>query len=171
MKTLVVALLLVIAAVAQVTVSPRFPIEAAIADITLVTLVLSAAFAGPRVAMLAIPFAAICLGFTTGREPGLLLLAYLPILPLARWLETMAVPLPDYWRVAAVTLATGAWARVLLAIGAVVGGASPDMVALITIIVIPGALLDWALLTVAYLPHRFVGWQVRGMDVERGGIR
>lgn len=170
MKAVAVALLVVVAAVAQVTVSPRFPIQAAVADMVLVTLVLAAAFAGPRIAMLAVPFAAICLGFASSREPGLLLLAYLPILPLARWLEFAPVPLSGYWRLAWVTFATGAWARCLLAFGALTAGAGLELFPLITLILIPGALLDWALLTVVFLPHRFVGWEVRPMDVQRGGI-
>lgn len=170
MKLVAVALLVVVAAVAQVTVSPRFPLESAVADVVLVTLVLSTAFAGPRVAMLAIPFAAVCLGFASSREPGLLLVAYMPVLLLARWAETAQVPLSGYWRLTGVTLATGAWARCLLAAGAVVGGADPAFAALVTIILVPGAALDWVLLSLAYLPHRLVGWDIRPMDVQRGGI-
>ena len=170
MSVAITAFLLTLAVCAQVTVAPLFPLGAANADLVLVTLVLGTAFAGPRIGMLAVPFAAVCLGFLTDRDPGLLLLAYLPILPLARLLELGAAALSSYWRIAMTTLGAGLWVRCVLAAGVFVNGGDVPPLTLLFAILIPGALLDWALLTFAYLPHRFVGWDVRPMDVQRGGI-
>ncbi|HET7737593.1 MAG TPA: hypothetical protein VFK32_03380 [Tepidiformaceae bacterium] len=170
MKIAIAVVMVVLAVSAQVTIAPLFPLGASIADMVLVTLVLATAFAGPRTGMFAVPFAAICLGFVSDRDAGLLLLAFIPILPLARWLETSAVPVSGYWRVALTVLGTGLWARLVLAAGVFVNGGDLPLSTLVFSALLPGALLDWALLTLAYFPHRFVGWEVRPMDVQRGGI-
>ena len=102
-KALLIALLFFTAALAEVTVAPLFPISAAVPDIPLVTLVVVTAYAGPYAAMLGIPFVAICLGFASDRSPGVLLIAYLPLLPLAAILEESSLPLNRFAR----TLITG----------------------------------------------------------------
>lgn len=167
----IAAILLFLAVCAQVTVAPLFPVAAAIPDMVLVTFVLVVAFAGARTSMVALPFMALGLGFLIGREPGLLLLAYLPALPLARWTELSAPRgATPFQRLLVVTLLTGLWARSLLAFGAIVNGADFEGSVLVVRILLPGAVLDLALLGVAYLPHRALRWRVRPLELARSGF-
>lgn len=167
MKALGVCLLVVLTALAQVSVAPLFPLSAAIPDYALVTLVILTVFAGPATVMLALPLMALSLGFASDRSPGLLLLAYLPLLPLSLYVEEARVPLNRYAQMAVAGVATGAWARTLLALGAIVGGADPAFGALAGQLVIPGVFLDLALLTLVYVPLRLLGWTGRGMSLQR----
>ena len=167
MKSLGVVLLVVVTALAQVAVAPLFPISAAVPDYALVTLVLLTVFAGPAIVMLALPLMAICLGFAGDRSPGLLLIAYLPLLPLSLYVEDARVPLNRYAQMAIAGIVTGAWARTLLAFGAIAGGADPALGAITGQLVVPGLFLDFALLTVVYLPFRLLGWTGRGMSLQR----
>jgi hypothetical protein len=170
MKALLVAFLLFTASVAEVTVAPLFPVSAAIPDLPLVTLLIVAAYAGPNSAMLGIPFVAICLGFASDRSPGLLLLAYLPMLPVAAGLEEFRVPLNQFSRVLLTGALTGLWMRGLLAAVAVLQGASLPIGTLIAGLFIPGLVLDIALLVVAYLPLRLIGLDGHRMTLQRGGF-
>ena len=167
MKALGVCLLVVVTALAQVSVAPLFPVSAAVPDYVLVVLVILTVFAGPTTVMLALPLMAICLGFASDRSPGLLLIAYLPLLPLALYGEETRVPLNRYAQIVLAGLATGAWARTLLAFGAIAGGAEPAFGALVGQLVIPGLFLDFALLTLVYAPFRLLGWSGRGMSLQR----
>ncbi len=167
MKAVGVCLLVVTTALAQVSVAPLFPISAAVPDYALIVLVILTLFAGPATVMLALPLIAICLGFASDRSPGLLLMAYLPLLPLALYAEETRVPLNRYAQMVVAGLATGAWARTLLAFGAIAGGADPAFGALVGQLVIPGLFLDFALLTLVYAPFRLLGWSGRGMSLQR----
>lgn len=167
MRQLSIVVLVVITAVTQVSVAPLFPVSAAVPDIALVTLVILTVFAGPTTVMFGLPLMAICVGFDSDRQPGLLLMAYLPLLPLALFLEESRIPLNRYAQMALAGMATGAWARSVLAFGAIAGGADPAFGAIIGQLVIPGLFLDFALLTVVYAPVRLLGWTGRGMTLQR----
>jgi cell shape-determining protein MreD len=162
--------LILVVALSQVTVAPLFPIAGAVPDLMLVTILCLAVYSGPRTAMWAIPVAAVLVGFTSDRAPGLLLLAYLPLLPLAFALEEARLPLNRYSQVALVGVATGLWARSLLAFGAVAQDATFSPTVLVRDLLLPGALLDLALLTLVYVPFRLVGWSPRGMTLQRGHL-
>jgi cell shape-determining protein MreD len=157
------------AAMLQVTVAPLFPISAAEPEFLLLTLVIISAFGSPRRGMICVPIAAIAYGFLSDRSPGLLVLAYLPLLPLGLYLEEARVPLNHFARTLLALLLTGVWARVLLVLGAVVGGADAPVSVVLGQIVVPGLFLDFALLTVVYVPMRLVGWSGQGMSLQRGG--
>ena len=164
------AVLFVTVTVAEVTVAPLFPIRGASPDFALVTLVILAAFSGPRTVMVALPVLSVLLGFSTDRAPGLLLLGYLPLLPLAAYLDRGPLPINRYAQVLAAGVTTGLWSRFLLAFGAIAQGADPQMSALIADVLVPGFFLDLALITIAYFPFRFVGWTPRQMTLHRGGF-
>jgi len=170
MKTFRMALLLVTVTVADVTVAPLFPIRGASPDFALVTLMMLAVFSGPRTVMVALPVLSVLLGFSTDRAPGLLLLGYLPLLPLAAYLDRGPLPLNRYAQVLAVGVATGLWARLLLAFGAIAQGADLQISALLADVLVPGFFLDVGLITIVYFPFRLVGWSPRQMTLQRGGF-
>lgn len=167
MKAVGVVLLVVLVSLAQVSVAPLFPVSAAIPDWALVTLVMLAVFAGPNTVMLALPLMAICVGFDSDREPGLLLMAYLPLLPLALFIEESRLPVNRYAQMTLAGVATGIWARTILALGAIAGGAEPAIGTLAFGLLVPGLLVDFVLLTVVYTPFRVFGWSGRGMSLQR----
>lgn len=169
MKGVSLGALVLLAVLGQVTVSSLFPIAGAEADLPLVTLLLLSVFAGPRTVLIALPIAAVLLGFASDRAPGLLLLAYLPLPPVAMLLEDSPLPLNHYARTALTCLGVGVWLRLVLALGAVAQGADMAVGALVWDVMVPGAFLDLALLTVAYIPCRFIGWTGRGMTLQRSG--
>ena len=169
MKALMVILLLLLACLAQVTVAPLFPISGAQADLPLITMAVLAVYAGPTTVMFGLPLAALFLGFGSSREPGLLVLGYLPLLPLGLVLEEWRVPLNRYARTLVAGGVTGLWLRSVLAAGAMVSGAPLAIGALIGQVLIPGLIFDLALLTLAYVPFRFVGWSGRSLSLRREG--
>ena len=167
MKGLSIALLILLAGLSQVAVSPLFPVSAAVPDMSLVTLVMLAVFAGPTSVMIGLPLMAIFVGFDSGRQPGLVLMAYLPLLPVALFLEESRIPLNRYLQTTLAALFTGAWARTVMAFGAIAGGADPAFGALVGQLVVPGLVLDFALLTLVYAPVRLLGWSGRGVTLQR----
>ncbi len=170
MKGTLIGLTIVLAAIAQVTVAPLFPVSGAVPEFLLLTLVLLVAFSSARPVMIATPFAALAYGFLSDRAPGLLLLAYLPILPLGYFLEESRIPVNHYIRTAAMMVLTGIWARTLLALGAMTAGADPVFGLLVGDVLLPGFFLDLALLTVVYIPFRLIGWTGQGMTLGRTGF-
>lgn len=169
MKALGVVLLLFTAAAAQVTVSPLFPLSAAVPDLPLLALLMLAVFGGRKPVMYGLPVLAICLGFVSAHAPGLLIIAYLPLLPLATLFDDWQLPLGRYVRVAVGGVAAGLWLRLVLSFAAVVQGADFSFGALLGQVLFPGVILDLALLTVAYVPLRFIGWSGRTMGMQGGG--
>lgn len=168
MKTLILGALLLLAIFAQVTVAPLFPISGATFDFPLAVLVLMAAFGGPLATMAAVPIAAILLGFASDRAPGLLLIGYLPLLPIGHLLEEWNAPLTHFFRTLAMGLVTGVWLRAVLALAVMAQGAG-FTVAVLTKVIIPGILLDFALLAVVYLALRLIGLSGRSLALSRGG--
>lgn len=168
MKTAFLIVLGALAVFAQVTVAPRFPLWAATPDFPLLFLVLAAAFGGPFSSMVATPIVAICLGFASDRAPGLLLIAYLPLLPLGLLIEQMELPLTHFFRTLAACIATGIWLRLLLA-GVVLVQAGFTF-SLLTKVIMPGIFIDFALLAVVYLVLRLIGLSGRSLTLARGGF-
>ncbi len=168
MKGTMTGLAMLLAAIAQVTVAPLFPVAGAVPEFVLLGLVLMAAFSSPSPVMVLTPLMAVALAFLSDRSPGLLLVAYLPLLPLGFALEESPVPLNHYLRTLAMIVVTGVWLRTLLALGAMASGAAPAFSLLLSDVLVPGAFLDAALLTVVYIPMRLVGWSGRGMTLQRG---
>ncbi len=168
MRGLLAVLGTLFAAMWQVTVAPLFPVSAAVPEFVLLTLVIVTAFGNPRRAMVCVPVAALAYGFLSDRSPALLLLGYLPLLPLGLYLEEARIPLNHYARTLLATLATGAWLRMLLILGTVVGGADATAGAIMGQVLIPGLFLDFALLSLVYVPLRLIGWSGQGMSLQRG---
>ena len=171
MKGLLIAVVLLLAALAQVAVAPLFPLGSTSADFALIALLLVAIYGGPFAAMAGLPPLVLFLGFSSDVEFEWLLLSYLPILPVAYWLETRStVPLSPYAQTLLTGVLVGAWARALLAAVAMTAGAHVAIGTLITAIVLPGMLLDASFLTLAYFAGRLVGWRVRPMTLQRAGF-
>jgi len=170
MKSLFVTLILVLAAIAQVTVAPLFPVGGAVPNLALVTLVVVGVFGGVQGVMLGTPVLAISLGFLTDRSPALLLLAYLPLLPLAAYLDAARVPMNRYFQTVSTMAVLGIIVRLLLAFAAVSSGAEISAGVLVLQVLLPGMILDAALLTFAYFPLRFVGLQPQEPTVQRGSF-
>lgn len=167
MKGVAAVAAVLLAAIWQVTVAPLFPLSTAVPDLVLLTLVLVTAFGTPRRGMVCVPVAALAYGFLSDRAPGLMVLAYLPLLPLGMYLEEAKLPLNHYARTLFALVATGAWARLLMILGTLVGGADASIGPVIGQVLVPGAFLDLALLTLVYLPLRLVGWSGEGMSLRR----
>lgn len=170
MRTVRLGMLFLIVTVASVTVAPLFPIRGASPDFALVTLVALSVFSGPRTVMVALPVLSVLLGFSTDRAPGLLLMGYLPLLPLAAFLASGTLPFNRYAQVLTAGVTTGLWSRFLLAFGSIAQGADLQMVALLGDVLIPGFFFDLVLITIVYFPFRLVGWSPRQMTLQRGGF-
>ncbi|MCC7364343.1 MAG: hypothetical protein IT303_08205 [Dehalococcoidia bacterium] len=169
MRGPVVALLVVFAALLQVTVAPLFPVRGAVPDFVLMSLVGIAAYAGARPAMVAMPLAALFTSFTSDRAPGLLIIAYLPLLPLAFVLAEANLPLSRFVQTMIAGVATGLWARLMLSLAAFAQGAAFGVGDLVFIVILPGMLLDFMLVAMAYLPFRLIGWNAQPVGLQRGG--
>lgn len=168
MKGFWAAMATVLATTAQVTVAPLFPVAGTTPDFVLLTLILLTYFGSPRWAMACVPAAALGLGFLADRSPGLLILAYMPLLPLAYYVEDARVPMNHFARTLIVMLATGGWVRLLFVIAAVVGGADASAGVFAGKVLLPGLFVDFALLSVVYVPFRLIGWSGQGMSLSRG---
>lgn len=170
MKGLAVAVLLLLATIFQSSVAYLFPVRGAVFDFGLAALIAVCVWAGPRYAMVALPAAAVLISFATDRAPGLLLLGYLPLLPLAFLLEERNAPLNRYAHTLAAGALTGAWARTVLATGPMLEGAGFAGTDLLFLVLVPGLFLDILLVTFAYLPFRLLGWSARPMTLYRSGF-
>ncbi len=168
MRILFLTVVLVVAACAQVAVAPLFPISGATPDFGLVSLLVLAFFAGPGPTTLALPFFAVCLGFLSGREPGLMLLGYLPLLPLALWFENAPMPLSGAGRFLGTGLGAGLSLRLALSMGAVLRGAPLGIGPLVFSVLLPGLLIDLGLLALVYIICRMLRWDQHRMTLRRG---
>jgi hypothetical protein len=168
MKALAQFLVVFGATVAQVTVAPLFPVGGAVPELVLLSLCLVAVFGGPVPVMVLTPLAALMHGMLADRDAGLLLLAYLPVLPLGALLEDGPLPLGHAARAYATVAAAGVLARVMLAAGAMLGGAPALFGGLVMDVVLPGLLLDLVVLTLFYVPLRVAGLSGTGFRLQRG---
>jgi hypothetical protein len=157
-------------ALLQASTVSLFPIGGVVVDVLLVVIVWIAVFRGPVTALWVIPLAAITYGFAGGKSPALVLVAYLPLMPLANYLETAGAPLNRYAQTALATAATAGWSRGIFTLAAVVQGAELDPVYLFFRLILPGILFDVTLLSVAYLAFRLLGWEPRTTSLQRGGF-
>lgn len=169
MRAAIVFVTAVLAAFLQVDVAPLFPFEAAVPELGVVAVVLILLGFGARAAMVATPIYAVTLGLLSSRAPGLIVFAYLPAVPLAFVVESLDAPLGRFVRIAAVALGAGAWARLVLAGGALATGAPLDATVLIRDLMLPGVLFDFVLISLAYVPCRIAGWTDRPLLLPRGG--
>ena len=170
MRALLLLPLLLATVLAQVAVAPFFPLAGAVVELPVVVLLLLAAFAGPLAVMLALPVLVLFLGFAANVEFEWLVIAYLPLLPAAAWLQRQPLPQTPYTLVLAVTVAAAVWARAVFAAVAVTSGASPDPGAIAAEVLIPGAVLDAAVLSAGYALCRWIGWPARSLELERAGF-
>ena len=169
MKEAATALGLLTVVLLQVTAAPLFPLSGAIADLGLLFLATVAVFIGPRWAMVCLPILALLMGFLLSHEPAILILSYLPLLPLAAWLSSAGGPLNRFWQTLVAVGATGVWARTLLATGAMATGADADVAGLLNDVLIPGFVLDLALLAIAYAGCRVLGWEAQRISLRAPG--
>lgn len=154
-SAVLLAVMVVLVAVGQAAASPLFTAADAAPAFGVVFLALLTVYRGTRVGMVMTPLLAIAEAWLRGLEPGILLLAYAPVVPLAASVTGTAWPLlgPGL-RLTGAVVAAGAWARLLGAAIVVLGGASTDVSTFVFALIVPGALVD-ALLTLAvYLPLR-----------------
>ncbi len=169
MRALGLFALLFLAVVAQVTVAPLFPLDGAVADPVLLVLCLVAVYGGPVPVMVLTPIGAVLAGMVSDRDAGLLLLAWLPVLPVAALLEDSPLPLNQGVKTYVLVIGTGLAARVVLAVGAMLGGAPAAVGSLVTDVLLPGIMLDMVVLTICYLPLRAGGLREVGMHGRRRG--
>ena len=169
MRAPLLALLLLMAVLAQVAVAPLFPVAGAVVELPVVLLLLLAVFAGPLAVMIGLPALVLLLGFAANVGFEWLIAAYLPLLPAAAWLQRAMLRTP-YLLILATAILGGVWARAVFATVAMTSGASPDFAALLTAVLIPGVALDVAVLSVAWLACRSLGWEARSLDLERAGF-
>ncbi|PFG75244.1 hypothetical protein [Tepidiforma thermophila] len=168
MKPLALVALVFGAAIGQVTVAPLFPVDGAVPELVLLSLCLVAAFSGPVPVMVLTPLAAVMHGMLADRDAGLLLIAYLPVLPLGALLEDGPLPLGHAARTYLVLAGAGVLARSVLAIGAMLGGAPALFGPLLVDVLLPGLFLDVLLLTICYLPLRLAGLEGGSFRLQRG---
>ena len=162
-------LIILTATSGQVAVAPLFPLGAAVPDFLLAALVAITYFGGVRAAMVAIPVGALSLGLQSDREPGVVLLGYLALVPFAAWLAEARVPITGLGRFLATGMVTGVLSRTTLALAAVSRGAEPSPGALSLHILIPGLVLDLALLAVVYTACRSVRWEPIELTLQKRG--
>lgn len=171
MSGITVAVAVVLVALLQVTAAPLFPVLSAQADLVLVALALTLVFAGPQAAMVATPLFALTWGFSSDRSPALLLLALLPLLPAALWVHRTTPLLGRFAQTAMALALTGAWTRLVLALGAMLGGADAAVATLALRIVLPGVILDFLVFALAYGAFRLAGLEERDIELAQGRYR
>lgn len=168
MRAILTLLLIVFAGVAQVTVAALFPLRGAAVEFGLLTVIFLGLTSGPRTAMFALPCVALTIGFTSDRAPALLILAYLPALPVAAFVEQARMPVTRYLQLLGVIGLCGLWARATLTIGPVAQGADLPVLALFRDLLIPGMALDFISFTAIYVPIRMMGRGADTFTLERG---
>lgn len=169
MSYLLTAVVVLLAPLLHTSVAPLFPLEGATPDFVLLASLAIAVGVGPRAAMAAIPVMVLGLWLGSGRSVLLLMAGYLPLLPLGFALESSPVPLNRFARSVLAVVATGAWARLLLSMGAFADGATFSLRELTGDVLIPGAILDAMLLVLLYAPFRLAGATGRSWTPTRTG--
>ncbi len=171
MRALLLVLLVLVTVLAQVAVAPFFPVAGALVELPVVVLLLLAIFAGPYAVMIALPILVLFLGFSTNVEYEWLVIAYLPLLPGAAWIQRQrAIPQTPYLLLLVMVVAAGIWARGVLAGVAITSGASPTFGPVVADILLPGAAFDAGVLSLAYGLCRWIGWPTRSLDLEQAGF-
>ncbi len=168
MRAALIALLVLATTLAQVVVAPLFPLQGMVVELPVVALLLLAVFAGPRAVMITLPLLVIAIGFSTNVEFEWLVLAYLPLLPCAAWIQRQAlIPQTPYLLVLGMAFASGLWVRAVFSGVAMLSGASLSVDAIVFDALLPGALFDAVVASIAYALCRWIGWTTRSLDLER----
>ncbi len=171
MRMLLTVVLLLATVLAQVAIAPLFPLVGAVVELPTVVLLLLAVFAGPHAVMIGLPILVLFLGFSTNAEFEWLVMAYLPLLPCAAWIQRhREIPQTPYALVFVMVIAAGIWARAVFSVVAMTSGASLAVGPLVTDILLTGLVLDAAVVSVVYALCRWVGWPVRSLDLEQAGF-
>ena len=165
MRELVYSILLVFVVAAQVSVAPLFRLAGAEFAFVLLFVLLVLVIEGPGPAMIATPAAAILLSFAAGRAPGLMLIAFLPLVVAAAWLDDLRLPVTRSAVIGGAFLVASGWARLVLAVAAIIQGADVALATLFIDVLLAGILLDLALLTVAAGIVRLVGSEHRPLSL------
>jgi hypothetical protein len=158
-----------LAALLQVTLAPLFPLRGALPDFALAAILVLVFAAGPVAAMVGLPFLALFLGFAADQSPGLVLISYLPLLPVFVLLEWSPVPLNRMARFGIAMLVTGLWARAIASAWAFLGGAEPGILTLAFDVLLPGVIFDAVLFLLVYIPFRLSGRTERSMALRQTG--
>ena len=169
MSNLFSVLFVLLVAIAQVTVAPLFPLGAAVADYGLIAVAAVALVAGPRAAIVAIPLLALFRSFLGNDAPALMLLAYVPLLPVAFLADEAQLPLTRYLRLGLVVLAGGLWIRGLQAGAALVTGAEFVPRVLVLDLLLPGMVFDAALFSLLFGLLKLAKIANRPLTLERRG--
>ncbi len=169
MMYVVGAIAVVLIAAIQVAVVPLFPISGSEADVGLIAILAIAMIAGPRPAMLATPALALAIGLSSSRSPGLMLVAYAAVLPLAAFLEDLPYPLGRLSRLLAVAVIAGLWGRFLLGFAAISAGSEFAINDLLLQVLIPGVVFDALLFLAMYVAFQIAGIGNRRFSMQRAG--
>lgn len=171
MSYLVGAFATAIIAALQVAVAPLFPIAGAQADLAMITILTVALLAGPRPAMVATPALAIAIGFAGSRSPGLLLVSYAAVLPLAAFMEGLPYSLGRFSRLLVTAVIAGAWGRFLLGVAAIAASSSFTITPLVFQVMLPGIVFDALLIGAVYLACQLSGAGLQRFTLQRAGWR
>lgn len=169
MRYVVAVAVTLLAAMLQVTFAPLFPLAGAQLDFALAAMLVLVFAAGPVAAMAGLPMLAIFVGFAADQSPGLVLISYLPFLPVVVLLEWSPVPLNRLAQFAIAVVATGLWARLLASAWAFLGGADAAILTLIFDVLLPGVIFDAVLFVLVYTPFRLSGRTERSMALRQTG--
>lgn len=167
MRAALLVLPILATVLAQVAIAPFFPLAGVVVELPVVVLLLLAIFAGPGAVMVGLPVLVLFLGFSTNVEYEWLVLAYLPLLPCAAWIQRQrAIPQTPYALALVMAVGAAVWTRLVFATVAITSGASPDLGSLVTDILLPGAAFDAALLSVGYFLCRQVRLPTHSLNLE-----
>jgi hypothetical protein len=166
MREAIYAILLLLAVAVQTAVAPLFRLGGAEASVVMLFVMLVLIIEGPKPAMVAAPIAAVLFAFAAGIAPALMLLGFVPLVLIGAWIEDVRWPVARFALVAATFLAGTAILRLVLAVGAIVQGADAATWVLVSRVLVPGAVLDLALLGIAYVPLRVGRIELREMSLN-----
>jgi hypothetical protein len=165
MREATYAVALFLAVAVQTAVAPLFRLGGAEASVVMLFVMVVLMLEGPRPAMVAAPIAALLYAFAAGITPALVLIGFVPLVMIGAWVEDLRWPVARFALVATTFLAATAILRLVLALGAVVQGADAAFWILFSRVLLPGMVIDLALLAVAYAPIRIGRIELREMSL------
>ncbi|MCS7294364.1 MAG: hypothetical protein RMK15_06745 [Chloroflexota bacterium] len=133
-----------LAAAAQVTVAPLFPLAGAAAELPLVAAALLGWRHSVRATLVFVPLAAAATAAVAGRDLGLSVIGYAAVVPALAIAEERRWPFGRWLGALAALIAAGAWFRLLLVAAAVLDGASVTPAGVLAHALVPGAAADAA---------------------------
>jgi hypothetical protein len=150
------AFFLLLVAVAQVTVAPRYPLSAAFPDYMLVTLVVWVMIRPRDDSMAALPLGAFLVGATGPQSVMVLMFVYLTLLPGALVLRALS-PLGSFLNSLVLLIGATLLRDLVLAAEAVSSGANVGLTDVLFRAYFPGLALNLLLLPFFYLGLRYLG--------------